>query len=49
MIAGVSDEYRIDAHRPDGSVVRIEKSRHPFPVHPEERECRPGFPKADGA
>lgn len=37
MIAGVSDEYRIDVHRPDGVVVRIEKSWDPLPVHAEER------------
>jgi len=40
MIAGLTTDFRIDVHHPDGSITRIEKAWDPVPVPPEEKEWR---------
>ncbi|MGD2069913.1 MAG: 6-bladed beta-propeller [Gemmatimonadota bacterium] len=37
FVVGVTDTYRIEHHRPDGSVLRIERDADPVPIHPEEK------------
>lgn len=38
FVVGVSDEYSLEAHRPDG-VLRIRRDVEELPVHPEEAEA----------
>lgn len=40
FVVGVTDRYRIEHHRPDGTVLRIERDAVPVRVHPEEKAER---------
>jgi hypothetical protein len=39
FVGGLSTEYSIDVFRPDGSVLRIQRTADPVPVDPAEREA----------
>ena len=38
LVAGATDAYRFEVHRPDGSMLVVERFWEPIPVSPEQRE-----------